>query len=157
MATANKTIYSKYYAFDTSSNLGRELFLSLRSAPFRSLLKDYGLPRTKNFSRGLVLSLSLLLSKEWPFAKGSRIGVVLPPGIGGFVTNFALLLSGRIPVNLNFTLGNELNREILEDADLAMVITASKLVDKFPDFPWPKNCFLVDQYFPRYQGNDGVS
>ncbi len=135
--------------FDTSSNLGRELFLSLRSAPFRSLLKDYGLPRTKNFSRGLVLSLSLLLSKEWPFAKGSRIGVVLPPGIGGFVTNFALLLSGRIPVNLNFTLGNELNREILEDADLVMVITASKLVDKFPDFPWPKNCFLVDQFFSK--------
>ena len=101
--------------FDLSSHLGKEIFDSLRSAPFQPYLLDYGLPKVKSFRRGLVLALSLLFSKNFKvFPRGSRIGVILPPGIAGFIANFALLLSGRVPVNLNFTMGKELNLEVLQ-------------------------------------------
>ena len=76
--------------FDLSSHLGKEIFNSLRSAPFQPYLLDYGIPEVKSFNRGLVLALSLLFSKDFKiFPKGSRIGVILPPGIAGFVSNFA--------------------------------------------------------------------
>ena len=134
--------------FDLSSHLGKEIFDSLRSAPFQPYLLDYGIPKVKSFNRGLVLALSLLFSKDFKiFPKGSRIGVILPPGIAGFVSNFALLLSGRIPVNLNYTMGKELNLEVLKGAGVTTVVTASKMMKKFNEFPWPENCLLVDDFF----------
>jgi acyl-[acyl-carrier-protein]-phospholipid O-acyltransferase/long-chain-fatty-acid--[acyl-carrier-protein] ligase len=115
--------------FDLSSHLGKEIFNSLRSAPFQPYLLDYGIPKVKSFNRGLVLALSLLFSKDFKiFPKGSRIGVILPPGIAGFVSNFALLLTGRVPVNLNFTMGKELNLEVLQCAGVTTVVTASKMM-----------------------------
>ena len=140
--------------FDLSSHLGKEIFDSLRSAPFQPYLLDYGLPKVKSFRRGLVLALSLLFSKNFKvFPRGSRIGVILPPGIAGFIANFALLLSGRVPVNLNFTMGKELNLEVLQCAGVTTVVTASKMMKKFSEFPWPENCMLVDDFFSRMANN----
>ena len=140
--------------FDLSSHLGKEIFDSLRSAPFQPYLLDYGLPRVKSFRRGLVLALSLLFSKNFNICpKGSRVGVILPPGIAGFISNFALLLSGRVPVNLNFTMGKELNLEVLQGAGVTTVVTASKMMKKFNEFPWPENCMLVDEFFDRMANN----
>jgi len=130
-----------------SESLGMEIFKSLRSSPFRVLLLDYGLPNKTIFRRGTILSLSLLLSKyireKFP---ESRIGVILPPGMLGFVANFALFLCGRVPLNLNFTLGAKVNTQIMNDAGVKTILTASVLMQKFPDFPWPKNCILLDEF-----------
>ncbi len=35
------------------------------------------------------------------------IGLLLPPSVGGALTNYALMLMGRVPVNLNYTSSNE--------------------------------------------------
>lgn len=133
--------------FNLSSNLGKEIFDSLRKSPFKSFLSDYGINPKKELSRGVVLALSLLFSKQLREAsKGSRVGIVLPPGLAGFVANFAVLFSGRVPVNLNFTLGHSINCEILEDAHIEFVLTASGMVKKFPDFPWPEQKLMVDEF-----------
>jgi acyl-[acyl-carrier-protein]-phospholipid O-acyltransferase/long-chain-fatty-acid--[acyl-carrier-protein] ligase len=128
-------------------NLGMKIFQSLRSRPFRIFLIDYGLPGKRIFSRGVVLSLSLLLSRRIADqVVGQRVGVLLPPGLPGFVANFALFLCGRVPVNLNFTLGPEINREILSSSGVETVLSASAMKKKFPHFPWPENCFWVDEF-----------
>ena len=128
-------------------DLGKEIFDSLRNRPFSPFLMDYGLPSPKGFSRGMVLSLSLKLIQVLNQRKvGKYVGVVLPPGIAGFVANFALVLSGRIPVNLNFTQGADLNQHILAVTNIKTILTASKVVDKFPDFPWPEDLFWVDHF-----------
>lgn len=133
--------------YDEQSHLGKEIFRSLRSCPFRFFLVDYGLPDPKVFRRGTVLALCLLLSRELRFrGSGPRVGVVLPCGLAGYMANFALLMSGRIPVNLNFSLGPDLNEEILKRTEVELVITASKMVDKFPGFPWPKETFFIDEF-----------
>lgn len=108
---------------------------------------DYGLPSPKGFSRGMVLSLSLQLIKVLnQRSVGKYVGVVLPPGLAGFVANFALLLSGRIPVNLNFTQGTDLNQHILSVTNIETILTASRVVDKFPEFPWSEDLFWVDHF-----------
>ena len=33
------------------------------------------------------------------------VGILLPPSVGGAITNIAFLLAGKTPVNLNFTIG----------------------------------------------------
>ena len=134
--------------------MGSAIFDSLRRAPFQNFLRDYGLGNGKNYSRIIVLTLSLLLSRYLRAQKaGLRVGVVLPSGLGGIVANAALFLCGRIPVNLNFTLGTEINQEIIKRANLEMVITASAMVQKIPDFPWPGNCILLDGVLREISSN----
>ena len=134
-------------------NLGMKIFNSLRFSPFKNFLIDYGLPGKKIFPRGVVLSLSLLLSRRIADqVEGQRVGVLLPPGLPGFVANFGLFLCGRVPVNLNFTLGPEINREILSSSRVQTVMTASAMKKKFPHFPWPENCFCVDEFLREIAG-----
>jgi len=134
-------------------NLGMKIFNSLRFSPFKNFLIDYGLPGKKIFPRGVVLSLSLLLSRRIADqVEGQRVGVLLPPGLPGFVANFGLFLCGRVPVNLNFTLGPEINREILSSSRVQTVMTASAMKKKFPHFPWPENCFWVDEFLREIAG-----
>jgi acyl-[acyl-carrier-protein]-phospholipid O-acyltransferase/long-chain-fatty-acid--[acyl-carrier-protein] ligase len=134
-----------------NKDLGQEIFDSLRNRPFRPFLMDYGFSSPKGFSRGMVLALSLKLIKVLNQRKvGKYVGVVLPPGLGGFVANFALILSGRIPVNLNFTQGADLNQYILSITNIQTILTASKVVHKFPEFPWPEDLFWIDRYLTNF-------
>ncbi|MAE53737.1 MAG: AMP-dependent synthetase [Opitutae bacterium] len=131
----------------SGNQLGLEIFHSLRKQVFSPLLVDYGLPVPRTFTRGVVLALSLGLIKILNQKKvGKRVGVILPPGIGGFVANIAIILSGRIPVNLNFTLGSEINKYLLNSTGINAILTASKMIEKFPDFPWTEEIILVDNY-----------
>jgi acyl-[acyl-carrier-protein]-phospholipid O-acyltransferase/long-chain-fatty-acid--[acyl-carrier-protein] ligase len=108
---------------------------------------DYGLPQKQAFSRGITLAISILLSRKLSRCSArDHVGVILPPGIAGFIANFALLFCGKIPANLNFTLGCYENEKILDEASIDCVLTVSKLKDKFPDFPWPENVFFVDDF-----------
>ena len=137
--------------------MGKKIFESLRTNPFRLLLTDYALPKGKGFRRGIVLGLSLLLAKELGnHKKGTCIGVVLPPGIAGFVANFAVLFSGHVPVNLNFTQGYNMNREILEDASISFILTASGMLKKLPDFPWPEQKMMVDEFLLKQSRRPAV-
>ena len=143
--------FSSMILFRESDNRQRSraenFFDSLRNRPFCPFLMDYGLPSPKGFSRGMVLSLSLQLIKVLnQRSVGKYVGVVLPPGLAGFVANFALLLSGRIPVNLNFTQGTDLNQQILSVTNIETILTASRVVDKFPEFPWSQDLFWVDHF-----------
>ena len=128
------------------SHLGTEIFNSLRSAPFREFICDYGLTKKKKFSRGLTLSLALLFTDELRrrTPKEKRIGVVLPASFAGILANISIFLSGRIPVNLNFTLGSDINEEIIQRANIKTIITASRMVEKFSSFPWGLNRILID-------------
>ncbi|MGA1100160.1 MAG: AMP-binding protein [Opitutales bacterium] len=130
-----------------NSHLASKLFDSLRSTPFKEFISDYGLPLPKKLSRGMTLTLSLLFSAFLNQRLGAekRVGVVLPAGFGGILSNLALFLSDRVPVNLNFTLGYHINAEIIQRTGLKAVITATPIMQKFPEFPWPRDCILVDQ------------
>lgn len=76
-----------------------------------------------------------------------RVGVVLPPGKGGLIANFAILFAGKIPVNLNFTSSREAVKSSMKQADIDVYITAQPAIDKLPAFPWPEReeLILLDQ------------
>jgi acyl-[acyl-carrier-protein]-phospholipid O-acyltransferase/long-chain-fatty-acid--[acyl-carrier-protein] ligase len=49
-----------------------------------------------------ALALSQVVKRE---TKKARVGIILPPGLGGLICNVAVVMAGKIPVNLNFTAG----------------------------------------------------
>ncbi len=81
----------------------------------------------------------------------ARVGIILPPGKGGMVANVAVLLAGKIPVNLNFTAGKAAVESCIEQADLDRFITATAFIEKVPNFAWPDPAqqILLNEVLPK--------
>ena len=60
------------------------------------------------------------------------VGVLLPPSVGGVITNAALSLMGKVPVNLNYTLSDDVLNFCIKEAGIKHVITSQKFLEKKP-------------------------
>lgn len=94
-----------------------------------------------------AIVLSKLIKKE---TSKKRVGIILPPGKGGIVANVAVLLAGKVPVNLNFTAGDKAVESSIRQADLDKFITADPFVRKMTAFSWPptRDLILLDRVLP---------
>ncbi|MDF1823402.1 MAG: AMP-binding protein [Verrucomicrobiales bacterium] len=94
-----------------------------------------------------AIVLSKIVKKE---TSKKRVGIILPPGKGGIIANVAVLLAGRVPVNLNFTAGDKAVESSIRQADLDKFITADPFVRKMSSFNWPPNreLILLDRVLP---------
>ncbi len=72
-----------------------------------------------------------------------RVGVILPPGKGGVLTNYACLLAGVVPVNINYTSSDAAFAAIVRQSGIKQFITARAFMSKLPQFPWPKNDQII--------------
>lgn len=83
-----------------------------------------------------------------------RVGIVLPPGIGGLIANVAVLLAGKVPVNLNFTAGRGSIEHAINASDIDRFITADIFVRKAQQFPWPpsRQLILIERVLPLMKG-----
>jgi acyl-[acyl-carrier-protein]-phospholipid O-acyltransferase/long-chain-fatty-acid--[acyl-carrier-protein] ligase len=63
------------------------------------------------------------------------IGVYLPPCAPAAIVNFAITLLGKVPVNLNYTVGKDVLDSCSELAGLKTTITSEKALLKFPARP----------------------
>lgn len=130
-----------------SFHIAYALFLALRRSSKKVSLIDYGLPTPFFCNRKKLLLISLKLGAEInKKIHSKRVGVVLPPGLAGVVANIAIFFSGKIPVNLNFSLGSNIAKTLIEKADISTIITAQKMIDKFPDFPWGNDIFEISSW-----------
>ena len=58
-------------------------------------------------------------------------------GIGSYISNLAVVLAGKVPVNLNFTLGPASVEACIRKADIDCVLTARAVKSKMPG-TWPE-------------------
>ena len=127
------------------SHLGRECVRSLARRPWEVQVID----RTGDRSvvkAGTLLAVAAAVSRRLAATvPGRRIGIVLPPRAGCFVANLAVLLAGRIPVNLNFTAGKAAIEASLRLGEITTVLTAEAVQKKVPNFPWPEHTLDLKQ------------
>ncbi|MCA9058420.1 MAG: MFS transporter, partial [Planctomycetaceae bacterium] len=60
------------------------------------------------------------------------VGVLLPPSVGGMLANTALSLAGRVSVNLNYTLTEDVVNFCIREAGVKTVITSRRFLEKKP-------------------------
>jgi len=85
-----------------------------------------------------ALIASLILSKKFQSLDEGYVGVMIPTGAGAFLTCIGLLMSGRIPVMINYSTGAAENCEYAQDKiGFTPIVTAKALLDKI-------NCRKVD-------------
>lgn len=95
---------------------------------------------------GAAAALSRFLRKEF---SDQRIAIVLPASKGSMVANLAVTLCGKVPVDLNFTMGRAANEFCCQRAELRVVITATAFMERLKDFPWPQQVLKLDELMPR--------
>ncbi|WOO41846.1 AMP-binding protein [Rubellicoccus peritrichatus] len=128
---------------ELQGHIGGMVLESLCEDPKRECIVDYSAGR-KSLNAGTVAALAICLSKHFKATiPEKRVAVVLPPGLGGALANVALSLAGKIPVNLNFTLGRSALQSCLRRGEIKTIISAApvkeKIDQKFPDFPWTEH------------------
>ncbi len=86
----------------------------------------------KELTYGQTLIGSLLLS-QWirkQYGTEQRIGILLPASVAGALANIAVLLAGKIPVNLNFTTGHEALAATLQQCTIRTILTSKLFLRK---------------------------
>lgn len=128
-------------------HLARACLRGLKRHRFRTAIID-GMDGSE-LSRGKLLGVALALSRHLKAScPERRIGIVLPPGKGGVVANVAVVLAGKIPVNLNFTAGKAAIQSAEQQAELRTIISARPVAKRFPEFPWTPNVVYLDELLP---------
>ena len=97
-------------------------------------------------SFGKVLIGSLLFA-HWlqkHCAKESMVGILIPASVGGALANIAVLLAGKIPVNLNFTAGREAMSSSIQQCGIATILTSRVFLSKINIDHAPGMVFLED-------------
>ena len=100
-------------------------------------------------TRGQLLAAGLGLSR-WVRANVAekRVAIVIPPGKGAVIANLAVLLAGKVPVNLNFTAGRAALEASIRKAGVRFCFTAGIVRAKLKDFPWPERVGLLEEIIP---------
>lgn len=123
------------------SHLAAEITRAIARFPAREIVVDRSAGR-RTMKAGLVWSLAMGLADELKRNHPERrIGLVLPPGLGGLIGNLAVVLADKVPVNLNYTAGRAALTASINKAGVKAVLSAQvvreRIDEKFPGFPWP--------------------
>lgn len=127
---------------ETGEHLLRAVVRSAGRRPGRTAIIDRASGRME-FSAARTAAAARALSKRLlQIAPEERVGIILPPGIPGVVANYACLMAGKVPVNLNFTLGRAALEQCFASAGIRTVLTVGAFREKVSeklDVPWPAN------------------
>jgi acyl-[acyl-carrier-protein]-phospholipid O-acyltransferase / long-chain-fatty-acid--[acyl-carrier-protein] ligase len=83
-------------------------------------------------SYGKALIGSLVLS-SWirkHCGQAQMVGVLLPASVGGALANIAVLLAGKVPVNLNFTAGRDAMASAIAQCGIQTILTSRIFLSK---------------------------
>lgn len=98
-----------------------------------------------NYGQTLTASLALADKLKSLTADSERIGLLLPPSVGGVLANIAVTLLGKVPVNLNYTLSPSSINDSIEQCKIKCIITSKQLIEKCPELKTIANhVFLED-------------
>lgn len=131
----------------TMKTLGRAFVQSARRHPFRFAMADARFPKVA-FGPALVKTVFLAGRLRAAWAGKQMVGIFLPPSVGGALVNFAVLLAGKTPVNLNYTLSAEALASCARQCELDTIITSKTFLDKVK-VPLPGNPLPLEDALAR--------
>jgi acyl-[acyl-carrier-protein]-phospholipid O-acyltransferase / long-chain-fatty-acid--[acyl-carrier-protein] ligase len=100
----------------------------------------------KKLTYGSALTASLLLARRLDTGdvKENMVGILLPASVTAALANIAVLLAGKIPVNLNFTAGKEALASAIEQCMMRTILTSRVFLAKAKVAELPGMIFLED-------------
>jgi acyl-[acyl-carrier-protein]-phospholipid O-acyltransferase / long-chain-fatty-acid--[acyl-carrier-protein] ligase len=123
--------------------LGRLFLSSARWHPFRFAMADALVPELCfHEARTRTVFLARRLKPLW---KNQRmVGILLPPSVPGALVNFAAVLCGKVPVNLNYTASDEILASCMRQCELQTVVTSRAFLERVKINVPTKTIFVED-------------
>ncbi|MGD0016810.1 MAG: acyl-[ACP]--phospholipid O-acyltransferase, partial [Verrucomicrobiia bacterium] len=100
-----------------------------RHHPRRFFMADARVPKLR-FGSALTHTIFLARRLRSVWAGQEMVGILMPPSVGGALVNYAALLMGKVPVNLNYTANDEVLASCAHQCNLQTVITSRAFLDK---------------------------
>ncbi len=102
---------------------------TVRKRPLRMAMADATSPPV-NFISALARCIYLCgrLTPAWH--QQEKVGILLPPSVPGALVNFAAMLMGKVPVNLNYTLSEAAIASCIQQCQITTVVTSAAFLAK---------------------------
>ncbi|OHB58011.1 MAG: hypothetical protein A2173_09420 [Planctomycetes bacterium RBG_13_44_8b] len=101
--------------------------------------------RTLNYGQTLTAALALSRKIDAIAAGQDKVAVMLPPSVAAVLANLAVTLSGRIMVNLNYTLSAQTITASVEQCKIKCVICSKEFLKKINlETNFPGTVFIED-------------
>ncbi len=85
-----------------------------------------------SYFKALVGSIIFARKLKQRLDNQKMVGVLVPPTVGGALTNLALQFMGRVAVNLNYTASSETMQSCAEQCNITQVLTSKKFLERLP-------------------------
>jgi acyl-[acyl-carrier-protein]-phospholipid O-acyltransferase / long-chain-fatty-acid--[acyl-carrier-protein] ligase len=123
--------------------LDRAFVRAARQRPWQFFMAD---GKTPKVTFGSALSKTVYIARRLRNQIGVQpmVGLLLPPSVGGALTNYALMLMGRVPVNLNYTSSSEGIASCAAQCGIDVVITSKAFLERFPNLTVPARTLLLE-------------
>lgn len=105
-----------------------------------------------SFTRFRALTAAFILARRLRQALRDQtmVGVWLPTGVGGALTNTALAMLGKVTINLNYTSSQEVAWSCLKQTPVKTVITSRKFTARVPFEAGPgRTMIYLDDILPK--------
>jgi acyl-[acyl-carrier-protein]-phospholipid O-acyltransferase/long-chain-fatty-acid--[acyl-carrier-protein] ligase len=109
--------------------LHRAFVRTARRHPFRFAMADAQKPKL-SFGGALVGTVLLARRLKPLWAGQKMVGLLLPPSVPGALVNFAALLMGKVPVNLNYTVSETTLGSCIQQCGIQTVLTSKAFLEK---------------------------
>ena len=100
-----------------------------RHHPRRFFMADARVPKLR-FGSALTRTIFLARRLRPVWAGQEMVGILLPPSVAGALVNYAALLMGKVPVNLNYTANDEVITSCAKQCGIQTVVTSQAFLDK---------------------------
>ncbi len=131
-----------------------ELFIkTVRSNWTRQAISD-STGKQLSYGQTLTAALALVEQLKPTLADEKMIGLLLPPSVGGGLTNLAVPLLNKIPVNLNYTASPEAVQSAIEQCEIKTLITSKRFIERFPQLPTPEQVLYLEELLPKISKAD---
>jgi len=109
--------------------LHRSFVKTARKHPFKFAMADGQNAKVSSLSAlTKTIFLARRLRRAWDGQE--RVGLLLPPSVAGALTNFAALLNGKVPVNLNYTVSESVLESCINQCQIKTVLTSKTFLEK---------------------------
>lgn len=123
--------------------LDRAFVRAARQRPWQFFMADGKTPQV-SFGSALTKTVYIARRLRREIGEQTMVGLLLPPSVGGALTNYALMLMGRVPVNLNYTSSNDVIASCASQCGTDVVITSKAFLEKFPGMQIPGKVVLLE-------------
>jgi acyl-[acyl-carrier-protein]-phospholipid O-acyltransferase/long-chain-fatty-acid--[acyl-carrier-protein] ligase len=120
---------------------------SARRHPFRFAMADPQSPKVR-FGTSLMKTIFLARRLKTAWAGQKMVGLLLPPSVPGALVNFAAMLLGKVPVNLNYTLSEQSLASCIGQCEIKTVVTSKAFLEKVK-CTVPCELVFVEEYAAR--------